>query len=91
MNIKINGYEITGTPAEMAAFLFICDEMDEKQETLTDQEEKKVNVKPNPKKKDFDVNKAKALRDAGWTLAKIADEMRVSPQTVANKLKEAAA
>jgi len=34
----------------------------------------------------FDIGKALALRKAGWTLEKIADELRCSPQTVANNL-----
>ena len=41
-------------------------------------------------KKTYDIGKIKALRDAGWTLKKIAEEMGgCSPQTIANKLKEA--
>lgn len=38
------------------------------------------------KKVQFDLGKAKALRDAGWSNAKIADEMRVSISTVARRL-----
>lgn len=43
--------------------------------------------KPEPKIKD--IGKVKALKAAGWTLAKIADEFGVTPQTVANTLKRA--
>lgn len=32
------------------------------------------------------MGKVKALRDAGWSFAKIADEMGVSHQTIANRL-----
>ena len=38
------------------------------------------------KKIPFDIGKAQALRKAGWTLEKIADELRCAPQTVANNL-----
>lgn len=34
----------------------------------------------------LDMGKVKALRDAGWSFAKIADEMGVSHQTIANRL-----
>lgn len=37
----------------------------------------------------LDIGKIKALRKAGWTLAKIADEMRCSTQTIANHLARA--
>ena len=40
------------------------------------------------KKIDIDMGKVKALRDAGWTLKEIADEMHVVPSTISNKLKE---
>lgn len=44
-------------------------------------------VKAAPaKRKAFDEGKARALRNAGWSLEKIADEMKCSPQTVANHL-----
>lgn len=45
--------------------------------------------KPHPTKKRLDIGKIRALRDAGWSLKKIAEEMGVgSPQTIANHLKE---
>ena len=34
----------------------------------------------------IDNGKIKALRDAGWSYEKIADEVGCSPQTVANRL-----
>lgn len=45
--------------------------------------------KPAPKKstkKDLDMGKVRALRDAGWSLAAIAEEMGCSQQTIANRL-----
>ena len=64
-----------------------CDKCDK----ATEQEAKPAKPKQvrGPYKKVLDVGKMKALRKANWTLAQIADEMRCSPQTVANKLKEA--
>lgn len=46
-------------------------------------EEKKAEPKPKP----FDTGKLKALLDGGWSVAKIADEMGVSIQTIYNKMK----
>lgn len=46
------------------------------------------NTKPrNTKTKPFDTGKLKALLDGGWSVAKIADEMGVSVQTIYNKMK----
>lgn len=57
--------------------------------------EQKEEPKPEPKKqrkainrKDLDMGKVKALRAAGWSFEKIADEMGCAPQTIANHLKE---
>ena len=44
--------------------------------------------KKSTRKIDLDMGKVKALRDAGWTLKEIADEMHVAPSTISNKLKE---
>ena len=42
-----------------------------------------------PKRKTLDDGKIKALRKAGWSLEKIADEMGVSAQTISNHLNKA--
>lgn len=55
----------------------------------TKKEEPKKRGRPAGSKKPFDIGKAKACREAGWSIAKIADEMRVSTATVSTKLKEA--
>lgn len=48
---------------------------------------KKVVKKPAaPKRKPLDMGKVRALREAGWSLKQIGDEMGVSPQTIANAL-----
>lgn len=96
MIIRVNGLTIEGTPAEAVEFvkLFGCADQGEPVTTGVPEEDtsKPVRVKPNPKKrKAFDVGKAKALRDAGWSVAKIADEMRVSEPTVRKHLKGATA
>ena len=44
--------------------------------------------KPSKKQDRFDMGKLRALHEGGWSVAKIADEMGVSQQTVYNKLKE---
>lgn len=55
---------------------------------------KQVETKPPAKKapqkrKPFDTGKAVACRRAGWSVAKIADEMQCTEQTVRNNLKKA--
>jgi len=81
MQTVINGLTISGTPIEMA----------ELAKLFTAQVEKpQADTKPEPKKKvQLGMGKVKALRKAGWTLEKIADEMGCSAQTIANKLKGA--
>lgn len=78
MELKQKDMTITGTPAEMAELI-----------KLMTAEPKKVQKKEPTNKKELDMGKVKALRKAGWTLEKIADEMGCSAQTIANKLKGA--
>ena len=40
------------------------------------------------KRKPFDTGKLRALRNAGWSVAKIADEMGVTEQTIRNHMKK---
>ena len=47
--------------------------------------------KAKTKKKEVDVGKIRALNKAGWSVEKIADEMRIGKSTVYKKLKENAA
>lgn len=56
------------------------------------QEQKKPEPKPEPKKTGrpkLDTGKMVACRKAGWSIAKIADEMGCTQKTVANHLHEA--
>ena len=46
-------------------------------------------ARPQKGKLDVDIGKMKALREAGWSYAKIADEMRISVGSVHNHLKQA--
>lgn len=89
------GYAITGTPAEMWEFLTLDDneqtsapapvpdpvEQDPEQAPAPALTPKKPRKAPTP-----DWGKARALRNAGWTLKEIGRELHVSPQTVANHL-----
>lgn len=77
------------------ACLAILDKGEEEPEPVP--EEKKQEPKPEPKakepakktKKALDVGKMVACYKAGWSMAKIADELGCTPQTVANNLKKA--
>ncbi len=79
MELKRNDMTITGTPAEMAELIRL----------MTAEPKKAPEPKKQGAKKDIDMGKVKALWKAGWTYAKIADEMGCSAQTIANKLKGA--
>lgn len=74
-----------GTDAEVdkvlaEACLALMEEPEEKPK-------EKPKAKAKPKASKFDMGKLKALLDGGWSVSKIADEMRVSQQTVYNKMK----
>ena len=94
MIINYNGYKIEGTPAEVMGFICIAEHVEmpvPPYEPIPAPAPAAPAPAPEPakrKQKDFDTGKARALREAGWTFAKIADEMGVAPQTVANHLKE---
>lgn len=79
MKTEYNGLTITGTPAELMEFAQLLKAEKPK--------EKKAEPKSQNVKKALDMGKVKALRKAGWTLEKIADEMGVSTSTIANRLK----
>ena len=94
MKIDYCGFMIDGTPEEVFYFVQLADRRKEGEPAAVPDPEEQPKQEPAPKRKpnnyrELDVGKMRALRDAGWTMAKIADEMRCAPQTVANKLKEA--
>ena len=93
MNIDLN--EIIKTALSMGAVVTISPDYvtivpDEKKVPEAPKEASKPEPKPAAKKstkKDLDMGKVRALRDAGWSLDQIAVEMHCSPQTIANRLK----
>lgn len=82
-------YDIEGTVEEIKELLGMM------QPKAVVQEEPPKAVKkpktPAKKKKEVDVGKIRALNKAGWSVEKIADEMRIGKSTVYKKLKENAA
>ena len=75
-------------PAETVAYVpLAAAQQEEKAEVIA---EPKKKYDPTPKtgtrRKDLDDGKIRALRKAGWTLEKIADEMGCTPQTIKNRL-----
>ena len=45
-------------------------------------------TKKSTRKKDLDMGRVKALRNAGWTIEKIADDLHVSSATISTRLKQ---
>lgn len=87
MELRIDGtgYSIIGTPEEMHAFLKL------EEEQLQQDAEQKPELaikKRKAARKEIDWGKVRALRDAGWSYEKIAEEMRVSVVTLYNRRKE---
>lgn len=66
--------------------------LEEAEKKLKAQKEKETKKKPlkgtGPQRKELDMGKVRALREAGWSLKNIGDEMGCSPQTIANALQE---
>lgn len=83
MKISLEGYEITGTPAEILELLdLLAEEVAAVEKPAPETLEK---PKPAPRKsggKNVDWNKAKALRAAGWSFEKIGEELGVTGVTV---------
>ena len=82
-------YDIEGTVEEIKELLGMM-----QPKAVVQEEPPKVEVKAKPKpkkKKEVDVGKIRALNKAGWSVEKIADEMRIGKSTVYKKLKENAA
>lgn len=91
MIINLEGYDITGTPAEILELLDLLAGEVAAVEAVPDPEPPKP--KPAPKKptgrsggKKVDWGKAAALRKAGWSYDKIGDELGVSGVTVSAHL-----
>lgn len=82
-------YDIEGTVEEIKELLGMMQPKAVIQEELP---KAVVKAKPKPKKKkEVDSGKIKALRKAGWSMTKIADEMRCSISTVSRYCQESAA
>ena len=80
-------YDIEGTVEEIKELIGIM-----QPKAVLQEEPPKAVVKAKPKKKkEVDVGKIRALNKAGWSVEKIADEMRIGKSTVYKKLKENAA
>lgn len=82
-------YDIEGTVEEIKELLGM---MQPKAVVQEEPPKAIVKTKPKPKKKkEVDSGKIKALRKAGWSMTKIADEMRCSISTVSRYCQENAA
>lgn len=82
-------YDIEGTVEEIKELLGM---MQPKAVVQEEPPKAEVKTKPRPKKKkEVDSGKIKALRKAGWSMTKIADEMRCSISTVSRYCQENAA
>lgn len=82
-------YDIEGTVEEVKELLG----MNQPKAVVQEEPPKaEVKAKPKPKKKkEVDSGKIKALRKVGWSMTKIADEMRCSISTVSRYCQENAA
>jgi len=89
MIINIEGYDLTGTPAEILELLDLLASEVNAVEAVPNPEPPAPapKTKPAAKTKKIDWNKARALRDAGWSYAKIGDELGVSDVTVSAHLR----
>ena len=61
---------------------------DDPEEAAPEEKESTPPSKPAAKRRQVDGGKIKALHEAGWPVAKIADEMRVSQNTVRNYIRK---
>lgn len=73
-------------PAETAVKVWEALEVNVPSDQPSEIPVEKKQEKKQPKRRPLDDGKILALRTAGWSLQKIADEMNVSQQTIANHL-----
>ena len=93
MKLKINdNMIIVGTPEEMSQFIRLT-QMPEDGGPFEPPEQKVITPetpeKPKAKRKLVDWPKAEALRAAGWSQRKIADELGIHETTVSNHFRKA--
>jgi hypothetical protein len=96
MKINIEGYDITGTPSEILELLdLLAEEVAAVENPPVETPERpaaKPKAKPaaadKTKTRKIDWNKARALREAGWSYVKIGEELGVSDVTVAAHLRK---
>ena len=86
MEMKINDYTLTGTPAEMVEFITLNTEQAAPEAPAPEVPEAPKPVKKT-RQKAVDWAKAIALRKAGWTYDAIASELHVGKPTVVNHMK----
>lgn len=92
MQIMFNGFEITGTPSEVFEFVNMKDVKAKPVEVPKEKPKAVAKSKPKQNKRvELDLGKVRALREGGWSVAAIADEMRVSEPTIRARLKEMSA
>lgn len=68
----------------MKQFRFLIDD----EFNVNNEDEVEDSLHRGNKRLEVDVGKLKALRDAGWSVEKIAEEMKISKPTVYKRLKE---
>lgn len=96
MKINIEGYDLIGTPSEILELLdLLANEVAAVEAPVIETPERpavKPKAKPaaaqKAKTRKIDWNKARALREAGWSYVKIGDELGISDVTVAAHLKK---
>lgn len=89
--VRSMGDDATMVEAIKVGVLAILEDMGPGNIPVQEQKKPEPEKKQEPKKtcKEFDIGKAKALREGGWTLAGVAKELGCSQQTVANQLHKA--
>lgn len=87
--VKIIDTDIAEPDKAVTFVPITADQQEEKAEVITELKEKcDPAPKANTRRKDLDDGKIRALRKAGWTLEKIANEMGCATQTIKNRLDE---
>lgn len=82
MIIRFDGFGIETTPTEAVEFVKLFDVQEQPKAETSEQKTRRTPAN----KKDIDVGKIHALKNAGWSVEKIADEMKLGTSTVYKKL-----
>lgn len=86
VNLNVDGAEIAQSLNAQDGTDKVPESIERTQKTVSEKEESNSEKPKQKRRKHIDIKKIMALKNAGWSIAKIADEMGMQPQSVSNAI-----